>query len=182
MVYNLPVGRIGVLDPTNVTVTALAQRTFGATESLPPNLTPAPTPKPPPPHGNKGAAAPGDTFPTETTITAQNAGNAAKLDGLGFVAAPQTAWTFGQKITILPSYHFYWDGSAWQPGGAPLVATAAAGTPGTITPAAPTAQDFDGGTITATPGTAWTTGQYVATTSGAERFWDGNTWQTGKAP
>ena len=31
----------------------------------------------------------------------------------------QTAWTTGQKITILPSYHFSWNGTAWEAGGAP---------------------------------------------------------------
>ena len=68
----------------------------------------------PPTSGTKGAAAPGNVFANEPTITAQNPTNAAKLAGLGFVANPQTAWTSGQGITILPTYHFSWDGTQWQ--------------------------------------------------------------------
>jgi hypothetical protein len=68
------------------------------------------------PTGVKSAAAPGATFPTEATITASDTTNAAKLAGLGYVAAPQTAWTLGQKITILPSYDFNWSGTAWAAG------------------------------------------------------------------
>jgi hypothetical protein len=61
---------------------------------------------------SKGAAAPGDTFPAEATVTAADATNAAKLAGLGYVAKPATAWTTGQKVTI-GTFDFHWDGSAW---------------------------------------------------------------------
>jgi len=60
-------------------------------------------------------ANPGDTFPADTDITAQDATNAAKLAGEGFVANPQTAWTTGQKITI-GTYQFNWSGTAWAAG------------------------------------------------------------------
>lgn len=58
---------------------------------------------------------PGDTFPADPDITAQDSTNAAKLAGEGFVANPQTAWTTGQKITI-GTYQFSWNGTAWQAG------------------------------------------------------------------
>ena len=60
-------------------------------------------------------AKPNDTFAADTDITAQDATNAAKLTGEGFVANPQTAWTTGQKITI-GTYQFSWQGSAWGAG------------------------------------------------------------------
>jgi hypothetical protein len=68
------------------------------------------------PTGVKSAATPGSTFAAEATITASDAPNAAKLAGLGYVASPLTAWTTGQKITILPSYDFNWTSSAWAAG------------------------------------------------------------------
>lgn len=68
------------------------------------------------PTGVKSAATPGSVFPAEATITASDAPNAAKLTGLGFVASPLTAWTTGQKITILPSYDFNWSSTAWAAG------------------------------------------------------------------
>jgi hypothetical protein len=48
----------------------------------------------------KGAAKPGDIFPTEPTVTASDSTNAAKLGPLGYVPNPTTAWTTGQKITV----------------------------------------------------------------------------------
>jgi hypothetical protein len=60
-------------------------------------------------------ANPGDIFPADTDITAQDATNAAKLAGEGFVANPQTAWTTGQKITV-GTYQFNWSGTAWAAG------------------------------------------------------------------
>ena len=63
----------------------------------------------------KGSASPGDVFPTEPTITASDALNAAKLGPLGYVADPTTAWTTGQKITV-NGFDFNWSGTAWAPG------------------------------------------------------------------
>jgi hypothetical protein len=54
--------------------------------------------------------------------------------------------------------------------------------PGTIVPPAATAGAFDNGNITADPLTPWDPGEYVSTTSGADRYWDGNDWQVGRAP
>jgi hypothetical protein len=68
--------------------------------------------------GKKGAAAPATQFPPEATVTAEDAANAAKLAGLGFVAAPTTAWATGEGITV-GKFNFHWDGAKWAPGGAP---------------------------------------------------------------
>ena len=63
----------------------------------------------------KGNAQPNNVYPAEPTVTAQDATNAAKLTGLGYVANPLTNWTTGQKITI-GAYQFNWNGTAWAPG------------------------------------------------------------------
>jgi hypothetical protein len=63
----------------------------------------------------RGAAAPGDIFGPDPGINAQDATNAAKLAGEGFVANPTSAWTTGQKITI-GAYSFNWTGAAWAAG------------------------------------------------------------------
>jgi hypothetical protein len=71
----------------------------------------------PPTGPDRGAAAPGTVYPSEPTVTASDAPNAAKLGPLGYVAVPATVWTTGQKITV-NAFDFYWDGTAWQPGAA----------------------------------------------------------------
>jgi hypothetical protein len=65
---------------------------------------------------------------------------------------------------------------------------ATAGTPGTWTPggsdAPANAAGANSASITASPNTAWTTGQYVqGTTAGAsgEMYWNGTTWVAGRA-
>lgn len=63
----------------------------------------------------RGAAAPGDVFTAEATVTASDSTNAGKLAGLGYVANPTTAWTTGQKITV-GAYSFNWSGTAWAAG------------------------------------------------------------------
>lgn len=123
---SLPAGFGPGLLSESPSVSDLIGRTVAVTESLPPSVlqpgggggTGGGT-QPPATHGTKGAAAPGDVFAAEATVAAQNAVNAAKLAGLGFVAAPATAWTTGQKITILPTFHFYWDGAQWVDGAVP---------------------------------------------------------------
>ena len=66
---------------------------------------------------SKGAAKPGDVFPAEATVSAEDATNAGKLAGLGFVASPTTAWTAGQKIQV-GTHSFHWDGTKFAPGAA----------------------------------------------------------------
>jgi len=64
----------------------------------------------------KGQVVPNDVFPTEPTITASDATNAAKLAPLGYIAASgSTAWTAGQKFTV-NNFDFNWSGTAWAAG------------------------------------------------------------------
>lgn len=67
---------------------------------------------------HKAAAAPNDTFPSDTTITASDATNAARLTTNGYVAAPQTAWTTTQKMTV-NGFDFHWTSTAWAAGAKP---------------------------------------------------------------
>lgn len=69
---------------------------------------------------DESAAEPGDEFPAEATVTAQDATNAAKLAGLGFVASPTTAWDADEYI-LVGAYAFYWTGTAWAAGEGPAV-------------------------------------------------------------
>lgn len=61
---------------------------------------------------------------------------------------------------------------------------ATAGDPGTWTPANSTVpesfEDLAG--ITASPLTAWTTGQYIELGDGTHVYWDSNSWELGEAP
>jgi hypothetical protein len=68
----------------------------------------------------------------------------------------------------------------------PLTATVAAtgataGTPGQWTPSGAVAPADTTG-ITASPATAWSTGQYVTLSNGDHTYWDGTAWQDGEAP
>lgn len=70
-------------------------------------------------------------------------------------------------------------------GGEPIVATGAvAGTPGHFTPTGAEVPAnlaaLNGGSITASPNTAWTTGQNVALGTGTAH-WNGTTYATGAA-
>lgn len=70
-------------------------------------------------------------------------------------------------------------------GGVPLATTAVAGTPGNFTPASPVARppatkaELD--TLTASPLTAWTTGQSVSA-GGSPYHWDSDSFEPGLAP
>lgn len=68
--------------------------------------------------GPRDGTSPGSVFEADTQITAEDGTNAAKLAGEGFVAAPTSNWTVGQKITI-GTYAFHWNGSAWTAGAHP---------------------------------------------------------------
>jgi hypothetical protein len=80
------------------------------------------------------------------------------------------------------------DGSADLSGTTPAATGATAGTPGSFTPAgaavpASVAALTSGG-VTASPATAWTTGQYVQTATGGpagQGHWDGAAWVAGAA-
>jgi len=63
---------------------------------------------------------------------------------------------------------------------------ATAGTPATLTPddtyPPDDLADARSGDFAATPGTAWATGQYVVLGDGTEAYWDGDSWEAGRAP
>jgi len=65
----------------------------------------------------------------------------------------------------------------------PPTTGATAGAPGTWTPAGAVAPAAfaDLGAITATPATAWTTGDYVVLGDASEAYWDGAAWAVGRA-
>lgn len=73
---------------------------------------------------DKGTASDDDAY-TDPNITAQDASNAAKLTSLGYVASPQTAWATGNGIYVNTTYRFYWTGTAWAAGLAPVEEPAA---------------------------------------------------------
>lgn len=60
----------------------------------------------------------------------------------------------------------------------------ATSTPGSFTPAGAMAPTNLAGlsAVTATPSSAWTTGQYVRLGDGSSAFWNGTAWQSGIAP
>jgi hypothetical protein len=69
----------------------------------------------------------------------------------------------------------------------PAAATGAtAGTPGTFTPAGSDGPDslaaLRASGVTASPATAWTTGQYIVLDDGTHAYWDGDSWEAGEAP
>jgi len=68
----------------------------------------------------RNQAVPGTVYPADPDITAEDATNAAKLTGEGFVPAPanMTAWANGEAMFV-GFYAFHWTGTAWAAGGAP---------------------------------------------------------------
>jgi hypothetical protein len=71
------------------------------------------------------------------------------------------------------------------PGGGLIPPTGAtAGTPGTYTPAGATVPGdvTQMAGITASPATAWTTGQYVPLSPAGSAYWNGTAWTLGVAP
>lgn len=61
---------------------------------------------------------PGDYFPPDGAVTAEDSTNAATLDDLGYLPFTVTAWVPGSYFT-LGTFHFYWNGTAWGAGAAP---------------------------------------------------------------
>lgn len=132
---------------------------------------------------NKAAVEPGDVFPAEPTITAQDETRALLLTGLGFIAdLPGTSWTIGEFFTV-GTFQFSWTGIAWHAGVYPDKANV---TPGdyfaaeaTITAeSAPMAALLAGLGYVVDVAPAWTTGQFFAV--GLWRFnWSGSAWAAG---
>lgn len=64
---------------------------------------------------NKASTKPGDVFPAEATISGSDAGNAAKLAGLGYIVDAATVpWASGAKMTV-GTYDFHWNQAAVPP-------------------------------------------------------------------
>ena len=68
-------------------------------------------------------------------------------------------------------------------GNNPMATGATAGSPATFTPSGATPPLSGSGmsAITASPNTAWTTGQYAVAGDGTEHYWDGTAWASGRA-
>lgn len=62
----------------------------------------------------KGSASPGDIFPEDPSVSAEDQPTADSLVGLGYIADPQTSWAPGSFITI-GIYNFTWLGN-WTAG------------------------------------------------------------------
>ena len=91
----------------------------------------------------------------------------------------------GLPLTVSPKK---WGSNAWTWAITPIAANpnatgATAGAPGSFTPSGatpPPALNAMGG-ITASPATAWTTGQYVVLADDTEAHWTGSAWEAGRA-
>jgi hypothetical protein len=131
--------------------------------------------------------ATGATAGTPGSFTPAGAITPANLAAMsGITASPATLWTVGQHVILADASHCYWTGSAWAAGNAPAPAAtgATAGTPGTFTPAgavAPANLAAMAG-ITASPATAWTTGQHVILGDASHCYWNATAWVAGNAP
>jgi len=113
----------------------------------------------------------------------------AELDTI--TPSPATAWLPGEYV-LAGGAQYHWDGDSWMAGAVPQPAGpatgASAGSPGAWTPpgSVPPADAAEAITdgVSASPNTAWTVGQYVQGGTvgvGGEMFWDGTTWQAGRA-
>lgn len=125
------------------------------------------------------AGTPGFFGPTGADLPA----NLATLTGMAppVVASPNTAWTVGQYVLLGDGLHAKWSGTAYVDIPA---TTATSGTPGTYTPAgaSPPLSVASMSGVTASPATAWTTGQYVLLRDNSSKaYWNGTAWIAGTA-
>jgi hypothetical protein len=98
--------------------------------------------------------------------------------------------TFSLEGSVLyDPYELVFDPATFPANGTVAATGATAGTPGTFSPSGATPPNSLAAmtSITATPATAWTTGQYVtrSDTGAADLgkcFWDSDSWETGVAP
>jgi hypothetical protein len=123
--------------------------------------------------------APGDFTPAGSA----HALNLAAMSGI--TPNPATLWDVaGEHVVLNDGSHAFYNGSAWEAGDVPLADTAVAGAPGTWTPTySPPAVDMAAmSVVTASPATAWTTGQHVTLGDASDAYWDGDSWEVGQAP
>ncbi|MGW7434722.1 phage tail tube protein [Streptomyces sp. NPDC054849] len=89
----------------------------------------------------------------------------------------------GLPLGVKPMPH---GANAWSyaitPLGGTVATGATAGSPGSFTPTGSVApyQLTDMSTVTASPATAWTTGQHVVLGDGSKTHWDGDSWNAGQ--
>jgi hypothetical protein len=99
-------------------------------------------------------------------------------------AEPPPGWSNNPPGTVSPpESDFEFKPPGWSNTG-PAATGATAGTPGTWTPAGSLpADDFTQmDSVTASPVTAWTTGQYVVLGDWSHAHWGGANWTSGEAP
>lgn len=119
-----------------------------------------------------------DETSTELVVTATSGWIDPDGDGAPFTASVTLPVT-GDILVLWPNPHV----DAEDPVTGATGATA--GTPGTWTPAdsSPAANITElRAEVTASPATAWTTGQYVSLDNGKDAYWDGSDWRYGIAP
>ncbi len=122
-----------------------------------------------------------------STLAPANATRPMTLGALTALGAlgQTTAWTTGQYLVLGNGSEAYWDGNSWELGRKPATVIAAtgavAGAPGNYTPtgAANPANLAALSTVTASPSTDWTVGQFVNLADGAKANWNGTAWVAG---
>jgi hypothetical protein len=124
-----------------------------------------------------------------STYTPTNATRPLSLGALTALGAlgNTTAWTVGQYVVLGDGSEAYWDGNSWELGRKPasvIAATGAvAGIPGHYTPtgAANPANLAGLSSVTASPTSAWTTGQFVNLADASRAHWTGSAWAANAA-
>jgi len=119
-------------------------------------------------------------------ITASDMPNALRLNDMGYVGSPTSAWSSGTKV-VVTTFDFFWDGNSWMPGISPTQAIQVA--PGSTLPANPQITGDEQARCallpelgyTASPQTPWRD-QASATIGTDHYFWDGAEWHSGQAP
>jgi hypothetical protein len=125
--------------------------------------------------GHHATTVPGDGVVTH--VYAQAGPHEVVVTGNGYQARAVVTTTAQPPVPV----------NEYSPPRGPPATGATAGAPGTWTPAGamPPRDVYSLAGITATPATAWTTGQFVRTrTAGAagEATWSGTNWVGGRAP
>lgn len=138
---------------------------------------------------NDGIALTGIVAGIPATLAPTNGNRPANLTALQALGAlgNTSHWLINQYVSLLDGNEAYWNGTAWTAGRAPAPPVAAtgatAGTPGTYSPsgATPPANLAAMSGKTATPSTAWTTGQYIVLGDASHAHWSGSAWASGDA-
>ena len=97
----------------------------------------------------------------------------------------ETGAIMGLPLSVSPKKHGAnkWAWALTPIGNNPMATGATAGKPGTFTPsgATPPYSESSLATVTASPSAAWATGQYIVIGNSTEHYWDGSSWQAGRA-